>query len=83
MTHPLDDGQYLLGLGTVGEIQTRNRWHEDPNMKGVLRIDGTLPHLWADGDVRMRWSECRRYIRRTHCSRLSTRLTVSPVGLWG
>ena len=52
MSHPLTSGRHLLGLGTISEIQTRNRWHEDPNMRGVLRVHGSLPHLSADGDVR-------------------------------
>ncbi|RIT40451.1 helicase HerA domain-containing protein [Mycobacteroides abscessus] len=51
-THELEGGSHLLALGAVGEIETRNRWHEDPNMRGVLRIHGSLPHLSADGDVR-------------------------------
>lgn len=51
-THPAGDGEYMVALGTVTEIETRNRWHEDPNMRGVLRVHGTLPHLSADGDVR-------------------------------
>jgi len=50
--HELAIDDYLLAVGTVGEIETRNRWHEDPNMRGVLRVHGTLPHLSADGDVR-------------------------------
>lgn len=50
--HPLANGHHLLALGSVGEIETRNRWHEDPNMRGVLRVHGSLPHLSADGDVR-------------------------------
>jgi len=29
-----------------------NRWHEDPNMRGVLKRYGSLPHLSAVGDVR-------------------------------
>lgn len=45
-------GEHMVALGTVTEIETRNRWHEDPNMRGVLRVHGTLPHLSADGDVR-------------------------------
>lgn len=51
-THELGPDEYLLALGTVGQIETRNRWHEDPNMRGVLRVHGTLPNLSADGDVR-------------------------------
>lgn len=50
--HPADTGNFMVALGTVTEIETRNRWHEDPNMRGVLRVHGTLPHLSADGDVR-------------------------------
>jgi DNA helicase HerA-like ATPase len=29
-----------------------NRWHEDPNMRGVLKHYGSLPHLSGVGDVR-------------------------------
>ena len=50
--HPLDAGRHMLALGSVGEISTHNRWHEDPNMRGVLRVHGALPHLSGDGDVR-------------------------------
>ncbi len=50
-SHPAGD-EYMLAIGTVTEIETRNRWHEDPNMRGVLRVHGRLPHLSADGDVR-------------------------------
>jgi hypothetical protein len=52
LSHRLDSGENLLALGTVGSIETRNRWHEDPNMRGVLRVHGELPHLSGDGDVR-------------------------------
>jgi len=51
LTHPLD-ANYLIALGTVTEIETRNRWHEDANMRGVLKKYGSLPHLSAVGDVR-------------------------------
>ena len=51
LTHQMDE-QYLIGLGTVTEIRTSNRWHEDPNMRGVLKRHGSLPHLSAVGDVR-------------------------------
>jgi DNA helicase HerA-like ATPase len=49
--HPLD-GKYLIAIGTVTEIRTSNRWHEDPNMRGVLKHYGSLPHLSGVGDVR-------------------------------
>lgn len=51
LAHPLDD-QCLIAIGTVTEILTMNRWHEDPNMRGVLKRYGSLPHLSAVGDVR-------------------------------
>ena len=51
LTHCMDN-QYLIALGTVTEIRTSNRWHEDPNMRGVLKRHGSLPHLSAVGDVR-------------------------------
>lgn len=51
LTHRMDD-RYLIALGTVSEIRTLNRWHEDPNMRGVLKRHGSLPHLSAVGDVR-------------------------------
>jgi hypothetical protein len=51
LAHPMKD-KCLIAIGTVTEIRTQNRWHEDPNMRGVLKHHGTLPHLSAVGDVR-------------------------------
>ncbi|HVM29539.1 MAG TPA: DUF87 domain-containing protein [Candidatus Limnocylindrales bacterium] len=51
LTHPMLD-KTLIAIGTVTEIETANRWHEDPNMRGVLKKHGSLPHLSAVGDVR-------------------------------
>lgn len=51
LTHPLQD-KHLIALGTVTEIRTSNRWHEDSNMRGVLKRHGNLPHLSGVGDVR-------------------------------
>lgn len=51
LKHPLED-RTLIALGTVTEIKTVNRWHEDPNMRGVLKMHGSLPHLSGVGDVR-------------------------------
>ena len=51
LTHRMDN-RWLIALGTVTEIRTSNRWHEDPNMRGVLKRHGSLPHLSAVGDVR-------------------------------
>ena len=51
LPHRAEDG-YAIAIGTVSEIVTRNRWHEDQNMRGVLKQHGALPHLSGDGDVR-------------------------------
>lgn len=51
LTHPLGD-KSLIAIGTVTEIHTSNRWHEDANMRGVLKRHGSLPHLSEVGDVR-------------------------------
>ncbi|MGH2500084.1 MAG: helicase HerA domain-containing protein [Candidatus Limnocylindria bacterium] len=51
LTHPLND-RCLIAIGTVTDITTMNRWHEDPNMRGVLKRHGSLPHLSGVGDVR-------------------------------
>jgi Helicase HerA, central domain len=52
LTHPVSHGRHLLAIGTVSDIETRNRWHEDPNMRGVLKQHGSLPHLSGVGDTR-------------------------------
>lgn len=42
-----------LAIGTVTEVTTRNRWHEDPNMRGTL-VDGNIEGISGDsGDTRM------------------------------
>jgi hypothetical protein len=51
LAHPFEE-KCLIALGTVTEIRTSNRWHEDPNMRGVLKRHGSLPHLSNVGDVR-------------------------------
>ena len=51
LVHPLSDS-YLIAIGTVTDIRTSNRWHEDANMRGVLKTHGSLPHLSDVGDVR-------------------------------
>ena len=50
-SHQLNTG-YLFALGTITDIETSNRWHEDANMRGVLKRYGSLPHLSGVGDIR-------------------------------
>ncbi len=52
LQHPLENNKVLVALGTITEIKTINRWHEDPNMRGVLKMHGNLPHLSEVGDIR-------------------------------
>lgn len=40
-------------VGQVVSIETRNRWHEDPSFKGVIRLHGNLPHLSGEADNRI------------------------------
>jgi len=51
LPHQVEDG-HAIAIGTVSEIVTHNRWHEDQNMRGVLKQHGALPHLSGVGDVR-------------------------------
>lgn len=51
LAHSLGNGS-LIAIGTITEINTSNRWHEDANMRGVLKRHGSLPHLSEIGDVR-------------------------------
>lgn len=42
-----------LAIGTVTEVTTRNRWHEDVNMRGALAAEGALEGYSGDyGDTR-------------------------------
>lgn len=51
LENPMGDATELA-IGTVTEIITRNRWHEDPNMRGVL-VDGNIDGISGDsGDSR-------------------------------
>jgi hypothetical protein len=51
LVHPMNN-RCLVAIGTVTDIRTTNRWHEDENMRGVLKRYGSLPHLSGVGDVR-------------------------------
>lgn len=48
-----EDGQKLLVIGQIVEIETQNRWHEDPAFKGVIKRHGRLPHLSGQADNRV------------------------------
>lgn len=48
-----EDGRRILSLGQIVEVETKNRWHEDPSFKGVIKHHGSLPHLSGVADNRM------------------------------
>lgn len=41
----------LTAIGQVTSCEMRNRWHEDPAMKGYLKVKGSLPELTDRGDI--------------------------------
>jgi hypothetical protein len=64
LSTPLGDGEELA-IGTVTEITTRNRWHEDPNMRAVL-VDGSIDGISGDsGDTRTATVRLQAAWRRT------------------
>ncbi|RBQ07152.1 hypothetical protein DQE82_19755 [Micromonospora sp. LHW51205] len=46
------DGQTECALGTVTEITTRNQWHENTSMRGVVALHGRLLALSGRADVK-------------------------------
>jgi len=48
-----EDGQNILIIGQIISIETKNRWHEDPSFKGVIKRHGRLPHLSGTADNRI------------------------------
>lgn len=48
-----EDGRNVMVIGQIIEILTKNRWHEDPAFKGVIKRHGSLPHLSGAADNRI------------------------------
>ncbi len=52
LENPMGEGSELA-LGTVTEVITTNKWHEDPSFRGLLRTSGELVGMSGDdGDIR-------------------------------
>lgn len=52
MIHPADaDGDHEYGIGTVTEVVNRNRFHEDPALRGVISVRGGIGGLTANADI--------------------------------
>ena len=43
----------VLILGQITEIETKNRWHEEPSFKGIIKRHGRLPNLSGIADNRI------------------------------
>jgi hypothetical protein len=48
-----EDGKNVLVIGQIIAVETKNRWHEDPSFKGVIKRHGKLPHLSGTADNRI------------------------------
>jgi DNA helicase HerA-like ATPase len=52
LTNNLGPDASELAIGTVTEVTTRNRWHEDPNLRATM-VDGAIDGMSGnDGDTR-------------------------------
>ena len=50
---PLDrDGVTEYGIGTVTGVEQRNRYHEDPALRGVIASRGGIPGLTGRADIK-------------------------------
>ena len=51
---PVKEGKNtVFVLGQVTEIETKNRWHEEPSFKGIIKRHGKLPNLSGIADNRI------------------------------
>ena len=51
---PVKEGDNtVLVLGQITEIETKNRWHEEPSFKGIIKRHGKLPNLSGIADNRI------------------------------
>lgn len=48
-----EDGINILVIGQIISVETKNRWHEDPSFKGIIKRHGKLPNLSEAADNRI------------------------------
>ena len=51
--HVKEGENTVLVLGQITEIETKNRWHEEPSFKGIIKRHGKLPNLSGVADNRI------------------------------
>ena len=48
-----EEEEEITALGQITSVETRNRWHEDPTFKGIIKQHGSLPNLSGRADTRL------------------------------
>ena len=51
--HVTEEGNKVVVMGQITEIETKNRWHEEPSFKGIIKRHGRLPNLSGIADNRV------------------------------
>jgi hypothetical protein len=46
------DNRRIAIIGQISRVETQNRWHEDMAFRGIIKRQGSLPHLSGRADVR-------------------------------
>ncbi|MBC8102779.1 MAG: ATP-binding protein [Cytophagales bacterium] len=46
------DGCRIAVIGQISRVETQNRWHQDMAFRGIIKRQGSLPHLSERADVR-------------------------------
>lgn len=46
------DKRQIAVIGQISRVETQNRWHEDMAFRGIIKRQGSLPHLSERADVR-------------------------------
>lgn len=75
------EGQSEYGIGTVTEITTTNTAHEDPNLRGVIAIQGAIGGLTGRGDIKAAKVEMQsafRAVDDSHLRAIGGSLSFAP-----
>lgn len=49
----IENEENIVSLGQITEVETQNKWHEEPSFKAVIKRHGSLPHLSKEADNRI------------------------------
>lgn len=49
----VENNEDIVSLGQITEVETQNKWHEEPSFKAVIKRHGSLPHLSKEADNRI------------------------------